>query len=148
MICEWNLSSVYGQDVTETVGFGQASDSPKEGESGVIRIRLEPVPVTINVSGQVVPLTLAQFKNYTFTTPRTVPESVQMIIDDITDPADRKLPTSSFDKLTALRPSFVPYILWLLCLTQLQAPSLSSVNTTAKYCALHILISHTNRCLC
>ena len=57
----------------------------------MIRIRLEPEPVTMNVSGQVVPLTLSQFLDYTFTTPRTVPESVQMIIDDITDPAERKL---------------------------------------------------------
>ena len=98
-VYEWNLSSVYGQDVTETIGFGQASDSPKEGESGVIRIRLLPDPVTMNVSGQVVPLTVSQFMNYTFTTPRTIPESVQMAIDDITDPADRKLPTPSFEKL-------------------------------------------------
>ena len=99
--CEWNLSSVYGQDVTETIGFGQVSDSPKEGEPGVIRIRLEPGPVMMNVSGQVVPLTLAQFKNYTFTTPRTVPESVQMIINDITDPAECKLPTP-FDKVGSI----------------------------------------------
>ena len=83
----------------------------------MIRIRLEPPPVMMNVSGQVVPLTLAQFMNYTFITPRTVPESVQMIIDDITDPAERKLPTSSFDKLTSLWPSIVPCILWLLCHT-------------------------------
>ena len=95
---EWNLSSVYGQDVTETIGFGQVSDSPKEGEDGVIRIRLEPDTVTMNVSGQVVPLTVAQFMNYTFTTPRTVPESVQMIIDDISDPAERKLPSPSLYK--------------------------------------------------
>ena len=52
----------------------------------------------MNVSGQVVPLTLAQFRNYTFTTQRTVPESVQMIIDYITDPAECKLPTP-YDKL-------------------------------------------------
>ena len=106
-VCKWNLSSVYGQDVTETIGFGQASDSPKEGEDGVIRIRLLPEPVTMNVSGQVVPLTLSQFMNYTFTTPRTVPESVQMIIDDITDPAESKLPIL----LTAQRLSTVDCLL-------------------------------------
>ena len=62
----------------------------------------------MNVSGQVVPLTLSQFMDYTFTTPRTVPESVQMIIDDITDPAECKLPTPSFEKLGSKSLSWGP----------------------------------------
>ena len=74
--------------VTETIGFGQFIDSAQEGESQIVRVRLEPTSISENITGRIVPLTVEQFENYTFTTPRTIPDSVQEAIDAITDPAE------------------------------------------------------------
>ena len=80
--------------MTENIGFGQPTDSAREGESEQVRIRLEPNAIITNVSGQIVPLSLSQYMDYTFTTPRAVPQSVQSAIDAITshgDPAECEL---------------------------------------------------------
>ena len=81
---------VLGQNVIENVGFGQATDSAKEGESEIIRIRLEPDGISETVTGQIIPLSLSQYMNYTFITERTVPQSVIDAITAIEDPAECK----------------------------------------------------------
>lgn len=76
----------------------------------------------MDVSGQVVPMTVAQFMNYTVTTQRTVPESVQELIDDITDPAESKLTTPP---CVPLRPGRANCPMYLMAIVpQLQSPSL------------------------
>ena len=80
-----------GQDVIENIGFGQPTDSAKEGESEMVRIRLEPEGISETVTGQIIPLSLTQYKNYEFITHRTLPNSVIDAIDAIEDPAECKL---------------------------------------------------------
>lgn len=94
--CSYSVSCIYiyivaGQgDVTENIGFGQEADSVREGEVNKnVRVRLGPAPVNMNVSGRIVPLTLSQYMNYNFSTPRTVPQSVQETVTmNTTDPAE------------------------------------------------------------
>ena len=76
--------------VTENIGFGQVSDTGKEGITDAVKILLEPKPTDVNVSGRIVPLSLSQYMDYNFTTPRTVPQSVQDAINAIVDPAECK----------------------------------------------------------
>lgn len=85
----FHFPSAFSQNVVENIGFGQPSDSTKEGESDdFIRIRLEPNSISTDVFGHIVPLSLSQYINYSFITPRAVPQSVQEEIDDIVDPAE------------------------------------------------------------
>ena len=83
--------SVLGQDVIENIGFGQPTDSAKEGESDMVRIRLEPEGISESVAGQIIPLSLAQYRSYDFVTQRTVPSSVSNAINAIVDPAECKI---------------------------------------------------------
>ena len=80
--------AVLAQEVVNEIGFGQASDSGLEGEDDVIDVRRLPELSNVSVSGQIILLTLSQYMNYTFMTPRAVSEAVQMAIDAITDPAE------------------------------------------------------------
>jgi hypothetical protein len=83
------LPSVLGQHtIIENIGFGQPEDSSKEGESETVRIRLEPDGISQVVMGQIIPLSLSQYEEYTFTTERTVPLSVLDAISDIQDSAE------------------------------------------------------------
>ena len=80
-----------GDDVTENIGFGQVADSVLEGETKMARVRLGPEATDVNVFGRIVPLSLSQYMNYNFTTPRTVPPSVEDTITmNTTDPAECK----------------------------------------------------------
>ena len=85
---DMTFPTAFGQNVIETIGFGQEADDSREGETGSIRIRLRPQPIAVDVSGQVVPLSISQYENYTFATQRTVPQSVQDAINAISDPAE------------------------------------------------------------
>ena len=76
--------------VTENIEFGQVSDTGKEGIRDTVKILLEPKPTNVNVSVRIVPLSLSQYMDYNFTTPRTVPQSVQDAINAIVDPAECK----------------------------------------------------------
>ena len=82
---------VLGQNVIENIGFGQPTDSAKEGESETVRIRLEPNGISENVTGQIIPLSLSQYENYAFVTERILPSSVIDAINAIVDPAECKL---------------------------------------------------------
>ena len=77
--------------MTETIGFGQVADSVLEGETKMARVRFGPQATNVNVSGRIIPLSLSQYMNYNFTTPRTVPQSVDdAIAMNTTDPAECK----------------------------------------------------------
>ena len=77
-----------GENVIENIGFGQATDSAKEGESEIVRIRLEPNGISENVTGQIIPLSIDQYRNYVFVTERNVPPSVASAVDAVEDPAE------------------------------------------------------------
>ena len=85
------FNAVLGQDVIENIGFGQPTDTAKEGESEIVRIRLEPGGISETITGQIIPLSLTQYRNYEFMTHRTLPNSVKDAIDAIEDPAECKL---------------------------------------------------------
>ena len=59
------------------VGFGQLTDTVREGENTDVRIRLGPDAVDFDISGQLVLLEYNEYLNYTFKTSRTVPQMVQ-----------------------------------------------------------------------
>ena len=77
------------QNIIEVVGFGQATDAAKENERQSLKIRLAPGPITTDISGRIVPLSIPQYMNYTFTsyTPRTMSQEVLLAI---TDEAERE----------------------------------------------------------
>ena len=85
---------VLGQNVIENIGFGQPTDSAKEGEREIVRIRLEPEGISEVVTGQIIPLSIDQYWNYTFTTERNLPPSVTNAIVDVQDPAECMPPCS------------------------------------------------------
>ena len=92
----FHFKSAFSQNVVENLGFGKSAHSAEEGESdNIVRIRLEPNSISTDVFGHIVPLSLSQYMNYTFTTPRTVPESVQEEINKIVDSAERTFAQSS-----------------------------------------------------
>ena len=86
------LSASGQQNIIEVIGFGQATDAAKENEEQTLKIRLEPDPVTTDISGHVVPLSIPQYMEYTFTsyTQRTISQDVQVAIGIITDEAECK----------------------------------------------------------
>ena len=78
------------QQVIEVIGFGQPTASAQEGESRILKIRLEPDAVDTDISGYVVPLSVPQYRDYTFATypQRSVLQEVQDDIDMIVDEAE------------------------------------------------------------
>ena len=79
-------------EVTETIGFGQVTDSAREGdaEGNSLTIRLSPLSRDENITGWIVPLTISQYRNYTFVTQRIVSDEVESAINATNDPAERK----------------------------------------------------------
>ena len=91
------------------VGFGQLHDSVLEGEDGdIITIRLTPEPISENITGQVIPLTIKGFISYMSAMGRSIPEAVQTaIMDDIIDPAECKLSIGVYSYIIiAMMPSY------------------------------------------
>ena len=78
------------QNIIENIGFGQPTDSAKEGDSDMVKIRLEPNSIDTDVSGDIIPLSLSQYRDYISRTQRIVPQSVQAAINSIVDPAECK----------------------------------------------------------
>ena len=78
------------QNIIEVIGFGQATDAAKEDEDQSLKIRLEPHAITTDISGRVVPLSIPQFENYTYTsyTQRTISQDVEVAIQIVTDEAE------------------------------------------------------------
>lgn len=78
------------QQFIEVIGFGQATDAVKEDEEQSLKIRLEPHAVASDISGRVVPLSIPQFANYSFTsyTERTISQEVEVAIQIVTDEAE------------------------------------------------------------
>ena len=66
--------------VLPEIGFGQLTDSALEGESKLVRIRILPDPLSVNVSGTVVPLTYVEYQNYQFQ--RTLPDPLPLAVQD------------------------------------------------------------------
>ena len=77
-------------EVTETIGFGQVTDSAQEDEGKLLTIRLSPLRQEENITGWIVPLTISQYRNYTFVTQRIVSDEVESAINATNDPAERK----------------------------------------------------------
>jgi hypothetical protein len=80
------LRLALAQQGPDEIGFGQSEDSVLEGAADLIDVRR--LIVGMNVSGRIVPLTLRQYRNYTFDIPRTVSETVEMAINSTTDEAE------------------------------------------------------------
>ena len=80
------VNTALAQQGPDEIGFGQSEDSVLEGAADLIDVRR--LIVGMNVSGRIVPLTLRQYRNYTFDIPRTVSETVEMAINSTTDEAE------------------------------------------------------------
>ena len=85
--------SFVGVAVLPEIGFGQLTDSALEGESKLVRIRILPVTLVVNVSGTVVPLTYVEYENYQFQ--RTLPDPLPIAVQDALNTAGGRDPAES-----------------------------------------------------